>query len=424
MIKFLAKGLVRDRSRSTLPLIVIAIGALLTVILYSLAKGGIGQMVDTTARLDAGHVKVTTQEYARYAGLLPNDLALGNVKDLVASLEAEHPDMIWLPRIRFGGIGDVAGEDGETAAQAAVYGYGLVLREAEPGGEPEVWRLDGILAQGGLPAGDNEALLGRPLADALGISVGDRLTLISSTLHGAMATHTFTISGLVETGIAMLDDVLVIVDLEDARFALDMEDAASEIVGFRRSMRYRHGPLDAAAERFNARHAGDDPLSPQMTTLADQGQMAATLALGNALSAVFVGLFLVAMSAVLWNAGLMNGVRRYGEVGVRMALGETKGGIYRSMLAEAAVLGVLGSVLGTAAGLGISYWLQVHGIDISDAMQDSELMLSAVVRAEVTPVSFYIGFLPGVFASVLGTACAGIGILRRNTAQLFRENEL
>ncbi len=57
-------------------------------------------------------------------------------------------------------------------------------------------------------------------------------------------------------------------------------------------------------------------------------------------------------------------------------------------------------------------------------MQKSSIMISSVIRAKVSPTSYYIGFLPGVFASVLGTVFAGIGIYRRQTSQLFKELEV
>ena len=60
---------------------------------------------------------------------------------------------------------------------------------------------------------------------------------------------------------------------------------------------------------------------------------------------------------------------------------------------------------------------------MTDMMQKSTVMVSSVIRAQVTPTSFYIGFLPGLFASVLGTLFAGIGIYKRQTSQLFKELE-
>jgi putative ABC transport system permease protein len=50
-------------------------------------------------------------------------------------------------------------------------------------------------------------------------------------------------------------------------------------------------------------------------------------------------------------------------------------------------------------------------------------MYPAVIRAEITGETYYIGFFPGLFSTVLGTALSGIGIYRRQTAQLFKELE-
>ena len=76
MIRFLIRGLLRDRSRSLFPILMVAAGALLTVLLYSYVKGAIGDMVDSNARFDAGHVKIMTRAYYEMADQMPNDLAL------------------------------------------------------------------------------------------------------------------------------------------------------------------------------------------------------------------------------------------------------------------------------------------------------------------------------------------------------------
>jgi len=41
----------------------------------------------------------------------------------------------------------------------------------------------------------------------------------------------------------------------------------------------------------------------------------------------------------------------------------------------------------------------------------------------VTWVSYIIGFIPGLLATLLGTAIAGLGIFRRRTATLMKEFE-
>jgi putative ABC transport system permease protein len=57
-------------------------------------------------------------------------------------------------------------------------------------------------------------------------------------------------------------------------------------------------------------------------------------------------------------------------------------------------------------------------------LKNSTMMLPSVLRAKVTPDLFYIGFIPGLFAMVLGTMLSGIGIYKRQTATLFKELEV
>jgi putative ABC transport system permease protein len=74
--------------------------------------------------------------------------------------------------------------------------------------------------------------------------------------------------------------------------------------------------------------------------------------------------------------------------------------------------------------LGFSYLLQTQGIDIGAMMKNASMMVSNVMRAKVTPVSYLIGFIPGFGATFLGTSISSIGIYRRQTSQLMKELEV
>ena len=140
-------------------------------------------------------------------------------------------------------------------------------------------------------------------------------------------------------------------------------------------------------------------------------------------STLLITIFVFVMSIVLWNAGLMGSLRRYGEIGVRLAIGEDKRHLYFAMIGESILIGLAGSAIGTVLGLAIAYYLQVHGIDISSMMKNASMLISDIIRAKVTPVSYIIGFIPGLAATILGTSISGIGIYKRETAQLFKELE-
>lgn len=74
-------------------------------------------------------------------------------------------------------------------------------------------------------------------------------------------------------------------------------------------------------------------------------------------------------------------------------------------------------------GLAVAYYFQVHGFDIGSMVKNSSMMMSNVIRAEITWVTYFIGFIPGILSTLLGAALAGVGIYKRQTAQLFKELE-
>jgi putative ABC transport system permease protein len=54
-------------------------------------------------------------------------------------------------------------------------------------------------------------------------------------------------------------------------------------------------------------------------------------------------------------------------------------------------------------------------------MQNSSMVIDDVIRGRITPVSFYIGFVPGLLATFLGAAISGLGVYKRDTAMLAKE---
>ena len=422
MIKFLLKGLIRDRSRSLFPMLTVVAGVMLTVILYSWVKGTQTDLIRANANFNTGHVKIMSFAYSQESDQIPNDLAYTGVADLLTELRNNRPEMIWTPRIRFGGLLDIPDKFGETRSQAPVAGLAVDLLSSQTP-ETEILNLKEALVRGTLPAKRGEVLISEELSRKLGVKIGDTATLVSSTMYGSLSTYNFIISGTIRFGISAMDRGAMLTDISDIQRALDMDDTAGEIVGYFKDDIYRNNTASIIAEEFNSKNAGEDEFRPVMVTLRNQAGLAQTLDLSAYISAVLIGLFVIVMSIVLWNAGLMASLRRYGEIGVRLAIGENKGHIYRSMIAESLMVGFFGSVLGTAIGVAISYYLQVHGIDISSMLKNASMMISDVMKAQVTPVSFFIGFIPGLLATLLGTSISGIGIYQRQTSQLAKELE-
>jgi len=99
--------------------------------------------------------------------------------------------------------------------------------------------------------------------------------------------------------------------------------------------------------------------------MEDQGSMRVFVELANSMGALISVVFMLTISLGLWNAGLLGRLRRYGEVGIRLAMGEEKKHIFITMIYESIMIGIVGSVLGTVFGRFFAWLLQTYGIDIS-----------------------------------------------------------
>lgn len=424
MIRFIFKGLLRDRQRSLLPVLVVSTGVFLTVLMTGWLTGIFKDMIDVNADFTTGHVRVMTQAYAQNEPQLPNDLAILGADDLTAELEKQYPEMEWVNRIRFGGLLDIPDSLGETRAQGQAVGIAVDLLNPQSK-ESERMNILRSIVQGKMPDNKGEALISEDFAVRFKVQVGDKVTLFGNTMNGAMMFSNFIVAGTVRFGVAMLDRGAVIIDLSDARNILDMQDASGEILGFSHAGYYDDEQAALIKSSFNETFTkADDEFSPVMLRLRDQNGLDEYLKLADSMSFIMILVFVIAMSIVLWNTGLLGGLRRYTEYGIRLALGEEKSHIYSTTMMEAVLIGIMGSIVGTVFGLALCGYLQTYGIDFGRVLDNSSMMMPQKFRAYITPRLFYIGFVPGTLAMVLGNALAGFAIYKRKTARLFKELEV
>ena len=317
-------------------------------------------------------------------------------------------------------------EKGETKSQGPVIGMGIDFF-SEGSRQVEIWELERNLVSGTLPVKKNDALISSKLADKLNILVGEKVTFVGSTMDNAFTTYNYNIVGTFNLRKGQTDRQMMLVDISGAREALDMDNAASAIFGFMHNLFYDDAAVVALRTNYNKIESDSlDIFSPFMLALRDGNQMGAVVDMSNAMLAIMGSVFLVIVMVVLWNMGLMNGLRRYGEVGLRLAIGEPKGHVYRSLIIEALIIGLFGTIIGTGLGLSITYYVQENGIDYTkgiEALSNSSMVMPNIFYAQVTPDLLYIGFFPGVLATVFGTMLAGLAIYKREMSQLFKELE-
>lgn len=422
MIKFLFKGLLRDKTRSLLPVIVVSLGVTMTVFLQAYMSGVFSDSIETTAKFSSGHVKVMTKAYKENQSQLPNDFAIVGIEDVMQNLKKDYPDMTWIDRIQFGGLLDAPDSAGMTRSQGNVMGMGIHML----GDQDEIDRMDlrSKIMSGHFPQKSGEVMITDELFRKMNLKLGDPVTLISSTMYGDMAMYNFIVSGTLHFGTSVLDRGLIVADIEDVRFALNMEDAAGEVLGFFNDSPYDDSRAVELSDNFNTKYSdSSDKFSLAMLPMSGISGMDFMIAYSENAQYIIIFIFVFAMSIVLWNAGLVGGLRRYGEFGLRMAIGESKHEIYRSLIGESLLVGLVGSVIGIGIGLVFAWLMQHYGLDTSGMMQNSAMMMPSIIRAQITTTTYFIGFIPGVLSTVIGSMLAGIGIYKRQTANLFKELE-
>ena len=426
MIKFLAKGLARDKTRSLFPTIIITITVAIVIFALGFMRGMLNSVFLDTAVIISGYEKVVTRAYKKEMQMLPLDLALMDIEEILSDLNRDHPNYFWSPRINFGGLIDIPDENKETRSQSPIMAIGIDFF-SNKSRQTELWKLDQIIVDGLPPRSPNDILISSKLAKKLEVSTGQEATFIGSTMDNAFTTYNFNISGIFNLNKGQTDKQMILLDISGAQEALDMNGAATEILGFTNDLFYNDEDAIKIRSNFNETNIDSSNIfAPTMIALRDTNQMGTMVDFSNAALAVIGGIFLVIVMIVLWNMGLMNGLRRYGEIGLRLAMGESKGQVYRSMITEAVIIGLTGTLLGTGLGLSITYYVQENGISYAEALEEMALknmVMPNVFYSKVTPDLFYVGLLPGLLATVLGTMLAGLAIYRREMAQLFKELE-
>ena len=428
MIDFLFKGLIRDKSRSFFPVIIITLIVSIIIFFSGFLNGVYNSLFLNTAILNSGHVKVVTHAYNLEHQLLPNDLALLDVNSKLNQLGNTYEDYVWTPRITFAGLLDVPDENGETLLQSPVIGLGVDFF-SEESKQLDIWDLKDKIIEGNFLNHNDQVLLSEKLSRRLEVFPGDVVTFIGATMYGGFTTYNLKVTGIFDLNLGPVDKDMMIIDFQGAQEILDMkeENAASEILGYDENLFFSDENTVKIRKDFNSNYSNsNDEYRPVMLALRDSNQMSTIVDFSDVIMSIILGLFLVVVTLVLWNMGIMSGLRRYGEIGMRLAIGETKGHVFKSMVIESVIIGFFGSIMGTTLGILLTSYLQRVGIDYSkaiDSLSSSNFAMPNVFYPQVTPDLFYIGFIPGILATVFGTMLAGRAIYKREMAQLFKELE-
>ncbi|GGK78114.1 ABC transporter permease [Ornithinimicrobium pekingense] len=272
-------------------------------------------------------------------------------------------------------VGALAEVDGVTAVAGTTTGFaqlrdpGTGASPADASGAAIGWIEDDVLnpltlVEGSAPLHRDEVVIDRASAESLGLQIGDSTRLITHA-----PARDVTVVGLAELGdggisvlgieAATAGEVWGYGDgfseirvrgeegLTEAQVADAVEAALAAAPG---TTGAGDGATDAAAAAAvtPSVYTGTEVTEANVAALEEQTGVITTFLL------VFAGITLFVAGFLILNTISMLTAQRSRELAVLRALGASRGQLVRGVVAEAATIGVVGSLVGLAAGTGVA----------------------------------------------------------------------
>ncbi len=317
----------------------------LLVFMMSLQFGMYGLMIENSLKALTGHMQVQAHNYVDEQKMRQ---VVPNIVPLADTLREELGSKQVAARAR-----------AFVLASSDDRSYGIAVLGVEPGFEPEVSNIPGLVAKGRFLAADNgaEIVIGAVLARNLKVEIGDELTLLGSGLDGSFAAAIVTVVGIFDSGIAELDRSIAEIPLQHFQDTFFMDGAGHEIVVNAADINSAPA-LEAQVEVLLPDNEGLvvrdwNRLQPGLKQ-AIQADMSSSFFMYTVL------VVLVAFSVL--NTQLMSVLERTREFGIVMSLGMKPGRLGRLVLLETCLMGLLGAFLGAALGALLTAWFSTKGL--------------------------------------------------------------
>jgi ABC-type lipoprotein release transport system permease subunit len=346
------RDLGRNRRRSILTLVAVALGMGLLIVMSGLVAGAVAGSIENSIRLQTGDLQVRAKSYDEEELSLKWEDLLENPEGLAAKIRTIGTVRLATPVLWANGLLVV----GDESVGVQVFGIDPISQAYAP-------IREALVAGKFITPDDREGIvIGKRLAESLGLTVGQRLNLVIDTSDQQTDEATFAIRGLFYTGVPSYDETRVFVPLPKAQAFTRTEGHASSIF----ILLGRKEQADSVAQSLRA---------PQFTVLTWQDLNQVLLQTLQA-SSIFLNMMnlvvLAVVAIVIANTLLMAVFERTREIGILAAVGMKGRQILAMFVLEAATLGLAGIALGTVlGGMGVAY-LATVGLPIGEAAAAGE----------------------------------------------------
>ena len=226
-----------------------------------------------------------------------------------------------------------------------------------------------------------EAIIGHELAQDLGVRVGDRLTVQTST-----SSESLRVTALVDLGVKDLNRRTVIVPLRAAQNLLALPGGATELDVTLHDVWVAQTLADALRAQFPYKIESWQESNAQLVSALNAQSVSTGIIRAVVLAVVVLGIASVLVVSV---------VQKQREIGILRAMGATRAQVLRLFLVQGAVVGVLGSVLGLLLAVAL-IWAFTTFVRGSDSLPLFNIHLPINTALQVAWIATVCGVLAAI----------------------------
>jgi len=334
--------------RRTIIIVLAMAGGLSLMMWYDGLIDGFDQAIYGNAvKVLGGNIQVHAEGYRAKAALTPL-LPLADDQAVVEAALGNSQVVAATRRINTGGL---------ASSREGAFAVGIT--GIEPEKEASVYLAGQHVSAGRyLTADDVDAVfIGKGLADAMGVTVGDRITLTGRSAHEQMRQRTMTVVGIYDLGMSELEKRTVYISLAEAQTLYDLTGKSTEVAIVLKQIGREPGVIAALKPGLPGYEI--EPFQ------ANYPELESAITTKTGVMNIFSIVILMMAAIGILNLLLMAVYERTREIGVLGALGLKPRQITLLFILEGTMIGLVGVAVGIVLGLMINGVLMRVGLDFS-----------------------------------------------------------
>ena len=400
LLKLAAQNVLRQRGRSATALVAIALGVASLIVAGGFIHDVYIQMGESIIHSQYGHLQIYRRGYVQHGTQHPTDYLIDRPTAVIERVRALPGVTTVLPRLHFTGLANAGGGDW------AIVGEGI-----EPKLENQLGTYVQVVAGRLLRDDDSDAVIvGDGVAKALRVSSGQLITLSISTRAGALNSVDFQVVGIFRSYSKEFDQRAIRMPLKAAQELL-ATGAVNEIAVALADT----AATDATASLADASIGDLGYEVRSWRDLADFYNKTVHLLEREFAFLEIVMLLMIVLSVA--NTINTAAFERLPEFGTMLALGDRRRDVFRLIMLECAILGMLGSLLGLGIGIALALTLSAVGIPMPPP-PNADLGYTALIR--IVPSGLAGAAAVGIVAATMAGVFPSLRIARTGPAEALR----